>query len=116
MFNSMMEGGQKKYQRTQYETYQELYMASKYRGQACTSSYSIIRGNGEGLKNHQLPVTTYTDCYIHADVGSGTSKQRIKRNEMAYLVCPVDDITNATVYFYPIKVFSTIGDETDFTG
>lgn len=109
MFNSMMEGGQKKYQRAQYETYQELYMASKYFGNACSSSYSIIRGNGEGLLNYELPVTTYSDCYIHAHVGSARHVQRVKRNEVVNLKCPVDDITNATVYFYPIKVFSTIG-------
>lgn len=109
MFNSMMEGGQKKHQRTQYETYQDIYMSSKYFGVACSGSYSIIRGNGSGLLGYQLPVTTYSDCYIHAHVGSAKSSQRVKRNEINYLKCPADNINNATVYFYPINAFSTIG-------
>jgi hypothetical protein len=109
MFNSMMEGGQKKYQRAQYETYQDTYMASKYFGTTCSGSYSIIRGNGKGLLNYQLPITTYSDCYIHAHVGSAKSSQRVKRNEVNYLLCPADNINNATVYFYPISAFSTVG-------
>ncbi len=109
MFNSMMEGGQKTHQRTQYETYQDVYMSSKYFGTSCSGSYSIIRGNGSGLLGHRLPVTTYSDCYIHANVGAAKSKQRVKRNEINYLICPADNINNATVYFYPVNVFSTIG-------
>ena len=109
MFNSMMEGGQKKHQRAQYETYQDTYMASKYFGTACSGSYSIIRGNGSGLLGYKLPVTTYSDCYIHAHVGSAKSTQRVKRNEVNYLECPADNINNATVYFYPVSAFSTVG-------
>lgn len=109
MFNSMMEGGPKTHQRAQYETYQDIYMSSKYFGVTCSSSSSTIRGNGSGLLGHRLPITTYCDCYIHTHVGAAKSSQRVKRKELNYLVCPENDINNATVYFYPINIFSTIG-------
>lgn len=110
MFNSMMEGGQKKYQRAQYETYQDIYMSSEYFGTTCSGSYCMIRGNGDGMSGHKLPVTTYSDCYVHARFGSAASKQRVKRNEINYILCPTDEMNNAVINFFPINVFSTLGD------
>jgi hypothetical protein len=39
----MLEGGQKKYQRLQYETYQSLYISSKYKGKEVIDSCLQLR-------------------------------------------------------------------------
>lgn len=110
MFISMMEGGQKKYQRKQYETYQETYVSSEYNGTDHRSSYMLVRSNGKNMLGYQLPVEVYSDCYIRMDTGSDTSVARVKRNQKAYFECPTDSLNNATMYFYPAKAFSVIGD------
>ena len=111
MFNSMMEGGQKTHQRAQYETYQETYMSSEYGGKDCTSSYMLVRSNGKNMLGYKLPVQTYSDCYVRMDTGSDTSVQRVKRNTNAYFECPTNNLNNATMYFYPAKAFSVVGDK-----
>lgn len=110
MFISMMEGGQKTHQRKQYETYQETYISSKYDGIVSKSSYMLMRSNGTNMLGYKLPVTVYSDCYIRMDTGSNTSVQRVKRNVKNNFVCPTNNLGNATMYFYPAKVFSTIGE------
>ena len=110
MFISMMEGGQKTYQRQQFETYQETYMSSEYGGKDCTSSYMLVRSNGSDMLGYELPVTVYSDCYIRMDTGSDKFVRRVKRTDTdACFVCPTDTLNNATMYFYPAKAFSTIG-------
>lgn len=109
MFNSMMEGGPKTYQRKQYETYQNTYMSSEYAGSDTQSSYLIIRSNGKGMLDAPLAVEVYSDCYIRMDTGSDTNVQRVKRNERNFFRCPTNNLNNATMYFYPAKAFSVIG-------
>ena len=109
MFNSMMEGGQKTHQRKQYETYQNIYMSSEYGGTDTQSSYLIIRSNGKNMLNAPLAVEVYSDCYIRMDTGSDVSTERVKRNKRYYFRCPTNNLNNATMYFYPAKVFSVIG-------
>lgn len=109
MFISMMEGGKKTYQREQFETYQETYMSSEYNGKDHRSSYLLVRSNGDNMLGYELPVKTYSDCYIRMDTGSDTSVQRVKRNTEAAFVCPTNKLNNATMYFYPAKAFSEIG-------
>lgn len=109
MFISMMEGGQKSHQRAQYETYQETYMSSEYNGIHSKASEIKIRPNGSGMLNYELPVTTYSDCYIRMDLGSQSSSRRVKRNELAHFICPQDNLNNATMYLYPAKAISTLG-------
>lgn len=121
MFNSMMEGGQKTYQRQQFETYQETYMSSEYKGKDCMSSFVLLRTNGEkDMKGYKIPVTVYSDCYIHMGVGQDIANvditqvgfeasKRVKRGEKTYFTCPVDTLNNATSYLYPANSFSTLG-------
>lgn len=111
MFISMMEGGQKTHQRAQYETYQETYMSSEYNGIHSKASEIKIRPNGSGMLNYELPVTTYSDCYIRMDLGSQSSSQRVKRKELANFICPQDNLNNATMYLYPAKAISTLGSD-----
>lgn len=110
MFVEMMEGGQKKYQRTQYETYEDIYMASKYNGSEYLKSEIRFRPTGDNVKGLKLPLTVYSDCYVRMDLGSDTSKERVKRNTVVYVTCPTNNLNNATMYLYPSKLFTTIGD------
>lgn len=109
MFIEMMEGGQKSHQRKQFETYQDIYMNSEYRGSDTISSNLTIRSNGQGMSNAPLAVEVYNDCYIHMDTGSNSTMQRVKRNEKNFFRCPTNNLNNATMYFYPAKAFSKIG-------
>lgn len=112
MFISMLEGGKKTYQRKQFETYQDIYISSKYGGKTTENAYLLVRSNntsGGSMKGYQLPVKTYSDCYIRMTVGSDKSVQRVKRNTSASFVCPVATLNNATMYFYPANAFLEIG-------
>lgn len=110
MFVEMMEGGQKKYQRKQYETYEDIYMSSKYDGSSYLQSEIKFRPTGSNVKGLKLPVKVYSDCYVRMDLGSDSSKERVKRNTTAYVECPTNNLNNATMYLFPSKVFTSIGD------
>lgn len=109
MFVEMMEGGQKTHQRKQYETYQDIYMSSEYFGTDTAGSYLKVRPNGSNMLNAPLAVEVYSDCYIHFDIGSSSSSQRVKRNEKNFFRCPANNLNNATMYCYPARVFSKLG-------
>ena len=109
MFNSMSEGGMKTHQRAQFETYQDTYMSSKYFGNTCRKSEAIIRGNGAKMAGYKLPFTLYSDCYVRSTMGSAESMVRAKRGEVYYLDTAAANINNATIYFYPAKAFSSLG-------
>ena len=113
MFLSMLEGGKKTHQRKQYETYQNYYISSKYEGKECKNSSIIIRGNGDGNLGKIIPATVYADCYIQAAFGSGDNPNvtiRVKRDEPISIPCPIDNLNNATIYFYLPQLYQTIGD------
>ena len=116
MFNEMIEGGQKKYQRAQYETYQDIYMSSEYNSSTNSGSFLWFRPTGSGLNRVRIPVTTYSDCYVRMEMGSDTSKERVKRNTIAYIQCPADNLNNATMKITPAKNFVTIGDINNVSG
>lgn len=113
MFLPMMEGGPKTHQRRQFETYQNYYMSSKYYGKEASSSSIVIRGSGDGKLGYKLPVQMYADCYIQAAIGQGQEpniKMRVKRNEVNYIECPIDDLNNTTFYMYLAQLYQKIGD------
>jgi hypothetical protein len=85
-------------------------MSSEYNGVHSRSSEIKIRPNGSGMLGYELPVTVYSDCYIRMDLGSDSSVQRVKRKEAANFICPQDNLNNATMYLYPAKVISTLGE------
>lgn len=109
MFNGMIEGGQKKYQRKQFETYQSMYISSKYFGSECRSNYIWIRPTGSDLLDYPIPAKLYQDCYIHAEVGQQYSKQRVKRNEWANFTIPVNNLNEATMSLHPSSAISVLG-------
>lgn len=113
-FLAKMEGGQKIYQREDFEIYQSYYMDSKYFGKLC-SSYPL--GNKvsvtSGAKGKKLPVKMYCDCYVRAAIGSGTYatiKERTKKNTWAWVEYPQDNLNDGTFYLYMAPMYSVIGD------
>lgn len=113
-FIRMLEGGKKTYQRKQFETYQDIYISSKYGGKITKNAFLLVRSNQDSsssgsMKGYRLPVKTYSDCYIRMSVGSDESVQRVKRNTLAYFICPVATLNDATMNFYPANVFLEIG-------
>lgn len=109
MFIDMLAGGKKTHQRKQFETYQDIYISSKYNGKTTKNAFIQIKANGSGMLHYKVPVKTYSDCYIRMAVGSSQSVQRIKRNTLAYFICPVDSLNNGTMEFYPANIFLEIG-------
>ena len=110
MYQQMIEGGQKKYQRKQYETYEDTYMSSKYHGVTATANSVQWRPTGTDLSEVKIPVKVYSDCYITVIGGGQVDSTRVKRNETAYITSPTDDINNATMVIYPMGVLTKIGD------
>lgn len=113
-------GGLKTLQRTRFEKYQELYMASKYGSTLCANSRIDFRANAnsedEALK---LPVKMYADCYIQTSFGSGgepvkNNKQRVRRGETLTLDTGIHNATDATCYLFTSQLYQEIGDLTPF--
>lgn len=112
MFSEMLMGGKKQYQRAAFETYQEIYMSSRHRGNAFTSSYITLRLNGSGLKGKGIPAKVYSDCYISLEVGQQTQDKRVKRTDtdISFIV-PVNELGDATAALRPGKIITAIGSE-----
>lgn len=105
-FNGMIEGGQKKYQRQQFEKYQQIYMDSKYE---YGTDQIFARPDGRTTTDQKMPVVTYSDCYLRLDVGSDQAKIRVKRGEPNYIYCPINNLTNATFKLLPGSIISSVG-------
>lgn len=115
-FLEMLEGGKKTHQRKQYETYQNMYISSKYFGKDCQIAQLQFRPNTNNAKSYSLPMKMYADCYIRGSLGQGTGvgsinyTKRVKRGEEFNFVSPNDNLTDATGYFYPSIYYQEIGD------
>ena len=115
---SMLEGGKKTHQRRQFETYQSMYISSKYFGNECSNAKLIIRPKANSVAGYYFPISVYADCYVKASVGQGTDvnsinyNQKVRRNTTLNFVSPVDTVSNATMYLYPGSFYQEVGDET----
>lgn len=119
MYFGMLEGGQKRHQRKQYENYQNIFVDSEYFGKKTNGSGILMRCNQVNDKisfsQIKIPIKVYSDCYIWGAFGSGTTnpniKSRVKRGSTAYISSPVDNLTDATAYLFPARSFQQIGSE-----
>lgn len=109
LYNPMIEGGQKKYQRAHFERHQETYMASKYSGAAATNSYIWLRPTVKGADGALIPLQVYADCYVYTNFGDQISKTRLKRGEWGYFDCPVVNAENATTIIAPAHLITHLG-------
>lgn len=114
-YDKMMDGGQKKYQREQFETMQNLYMNSRYRSGIDNNSISLRGSNmaldlAAGGKAIKIPVTTYQDCYLQWQLGGGwTEPIRVKKGVENFFYYPPKDLNNTTCDFSPASTFTTFG-------
>lgn len=116
-YDKMMDGGQKKYQRQQFETMQNLYMNSRYRSGINNNSISLRGSNTTGVETSvnlakaiKIPVTTYQDCYLQWELGGGwTEPIRAKRGVENIFYYPPRDLNNTTCDFFPASTFTAFG-------
>ena len=99
--------GTKEDQRTQFETYQERYCASKYSGSLATSDLIELRAmtNVPGWAGVQpsgnMTIKAYSDMYITVKYGNaGTVKTRAKRNTATTITCPTNNLNDTETYIY----------------
>ena len=107
MYNDMLEGGQKKHQRKQFETYQNIYLNSKY--EMVDDDRFVFRPTGDDLLNAEIPIEVYSDCYIYSNTGSAIKKRRVKRNTPASISPPVANLQNSTMYIHPGSNITKMG-------
>lgn len=113
-----LEGGKKTHQRTQYETYQEFYINSKYMaGTIFTDGAAIdLRLNtnpqtGFWDTRNTFPVSFYVDCYASCHLGGNINQSgRIKRGNIYEF--PVGTMVSnphdATCYIYGANMLQTL--------
>ena len=98
--------GTKYDQRTQFETYQEPYMSTKYYGSVATSDAITFRGNTPtewaGVEpTGNFAITPYADMYIIVKYGSHSVRIRAKRGISYPVICPVTEaLSDTEIYLY----------------
>lgn len=107
--------GTKEDQRRQFETYQEKYIASKYRGSKATSDTITFRAYtpsvwGGVAPSSKITITPYADMYIILHSGSGIASVRAKRNTAYELTCPIDTLNDTEIYIYSASNIVSVGD------
>ena len=100
--------GTKKDQRRQFETYQEIYMASKYSSSLASSSRIEFRGTvpdsyGGVTPSGDMTITPYCDMYVTVQYGNaGTVKVRASRGAATAITAPASlDDTETYIYCAP---------------
>ena len=112
-----LEGGKKTHQRTQYETYQEFYIDSKYlAGTSFTDGAAIdlrLNTDPSGIWNNRntFPTSFYIDCYASCHLGGNINQStRLKRGEIYEF--PVGKMVSnphdATCYIYGANMLQTL--------
>ena len=76
---SFLDGGQKTHQRWHYETFQEAYESSKYRGIACTSQNVTIRAYTPSVwtgvqPKSELKIKMYNKMYIVVKIDQSSNR------------------------------------------
>lgn len=116
-FLNRLEGGRKTHQRTQFETYQEFYMNSKYvAGAAFSDSASVefrLNKNPSEAWNtsNVLPISFYIDCYATAHLGGQLrTSGRLKRGQIYNIPVGtmVEAPSDATCYIYGTSMIQTM--------
>ena len=121
-FLKRLEGGKKKHQRNQYETYQSFYIDSKYvTGNNFQDTGSMdLRLNYDASKewdtDNKIPLTYYIDCYGSAKVGGKIHQSgRMKRGDV-YNYPIGQELANpkdATCYIYGANMIQSVSELAD---
>lgn len=112
-----LEGGKKTHQRTQYETYQEFYLNSKYVAGSAFSQGTAADlrlnkdPNGIWDVNNILPMSFYIDCYSTIYLGGQLkTSERLKRGQVwnAPVGTMIGSPNDATCYIFGPNMLQTI--------
>lgn len=91
---TFLDGGQKTHQRLHYETFEELYDASKYRSNFSTANSITLRGytpeNGDPSleavpAKSEISVKMYNKCYLTAHFDNNIETQKAERGQLVTL-------------------------------
>ena len=113
----MLEGGQKTYQRWQFEVYQGAYMASKYIGSAASNDRITMRTYTPttiGLvvtPKNEITITMYAKMYITILVGSIRKQIKAERGQAYTLTfSEAGNLNDTETYIYSASMVQAIGD------
>ncbi len=114
-FLEQMMNGKKKYQRRQFERDQEIYMATKYIGNAITSDQIMFRCNTpkEAVvkPDYTLHLTPYSDMYLSVMFGNSSPTQvRAKAGQQYDIPCPYSTMDDTAVLIYGASRIESVGD------
>lgn len=108
--------GDKNDQRTQFETYQERYIATKYYGNLALNEKVTFRGNTPnswaGVEpNGNITLKLYHDGYALAKYGNHYIHIRLKRGVSYTIICPVTEaLADTEIYLYLASNITEIDD------
>ena len=103
--------GTKEYWREQFETYQDVYFASKYCDTSDRANCISLRATVSNAAAGNIDITPYSDLYITVMYGTnGTVRIRAKRNVTYTVECPVDSLTDTETYIFAASNLTKLGD------
>lgn len=111
---SFLDGGQKTHQRKHYETFEELYDASKYRGNASTSQQIGIRGYTPSVwtgvePRSELTVKMYNKIYAVLSVGGRYFSQKLAKGQYyTFDFSSVGALNDSEIYLYSAPMLQEI--------
>lgn len=111
---SFLDGGQKTHQRKHYETFEEIYDASKYRGSASTSLNISLRGytpsTWTGVEpKSQLTVKMYNKVYAVMLVGGRYFSQKVAKGQSyTFDFSSVGSLNDSEIYVYSAPMLQEI--------
>lgn len=111
---SFLDGGQKTHQRKHYETFEELYDASKYRGSASTSQQIGIRGYTPSVwtgvePRSELTVKMYNKIYAVLSVGGRYFTQKLAKGQYyTFDFSSVGALNDSEIYLYSAPMLQEI--------
>ena len=91
---TFLDGGQKTHQRAHYETFEELYDASKYRSNFSTANSITLRGytpddDDPSLlavpAKSEIAIKMYNKCYLTAHFGNNIQTQKVQKGVLTTL-------------------------------
>ena len=93
--------GPKEYWRDQFETFQEIYMNTKYCDTSDRSNCINLRATVSKAEDGKFIITPFSDMYIVVMYGTnGVVKVRAKRNTAYVIDCPTDSLTDTEIYLF----------------
>lgn len=102
--------GKKEAWRDQFETYQDVYMNSKYADTSDRSNCISLRATVESADAGNIDITPYSDLYVTVMYGTnGTVRIRAKRNQLYTVECPVDSLTDTETYIFSASHLKELG-------